>query len=128
MYDHVWLWTCSFVRVPKQQWSVAPFLLKFELFIPSSAITYLSYITRLDFFMLIGRKMRIASADSSSYIENKPHLIDFINHKVFSICRQTPDYPPIGSPLSADWSNYNMALASVSMRVLHIVAKLTVCV
>ena len=51
---------------------IALILLKFELFIPSSAITY-TWVTlrppvgRLDFFMLIGRKIRILSADSSSY-------------------------------------------------------------
>ena len=58
----------------------APILLKFELFIPSSAITN-SLVTfrpafgRLDFFMLIGRKMRFKLADSHSHVynENKPH-------------------------------------------------------
>ena len=56
---------------------IAIILLKFELFTPSSAIIYTWVelrppVGRLDFFMLIGRKMRISSADSSSYNENKP--------------------------------------------------------
>ena len=100
-------------------------LLKLELFIPSSAITYI-WVTlrppvgRLDFFMLIGRKIRISSADSSSYNENKLYQpTSFFNR-------------PTNTRLSADRRptvcrliNYNMALASVSMRVLHTVAKLT---
>ena len=87
---------------------IALILFKFELLSPSSAITY-NWVTlkppvgRLNFlFMLIGRKIRISSAGSSSYNENKPRLIDFINHKVFSIGRQTPYYPPIVGRLSAD--------------------------
>ena len=71
-------------------------LLKFELF----NNVYLCYIktasrpTRF-FFMLIGRKMRISSACSSSYNENKPRLIDFIKHKVFF-------NPPTNTRLSTD--------------------------
>ena len=85
---------------------IALILLKFELFIPTSAITYTWVklrppVGRLDFFMLIVQKMRNLSTGSSSYNENKPRLIDFIIYKVFSIARQTPDYPPIVGRLSA---------------------------
>ena len=67
---------------------IALILLKFELFIPSSAITY-TWVTlrppvsRPDFFKLIGRKVRISLAGSCSYNENKPRLIDLNNRKVF---------------------------------------------
>ena len=52
-------------------------LLKFEIFIPSLAITNTQVslrltIGRLDFFMLIGRKVRFKLANSSCYNENKP--------------------------------------------------------
>ena len=51
---------------------IALILLKFELFIPSSVITNTLVTLRptvgqLDFFMLIGQKMRFKSVDSSSY-------------------------------------------------------------
>ena len=75
---------------------IALISLKFELFIPSSAITY-TWVTlrppvcRLDLFHVDRQKMRISSAGSSSYNEINPRLIDFINHKVFSIGLQTPN-------------------------------------
>ena len=82
-------------------------LLKFELFILSSAMTN-TWVTlrpavgRLDFFMFISLKMRFKSAVSTSYNENKPRLIDFINHKFFSIREPTPDCLQIVGRLSAD--------------------------
>ena len=94
--------TCSYAHIVlsgllSNNGAIELILLKIELFILSSAITNTwntlrPTVGRLDFFMLIGRKMRFKLADSSSYDENKPRLIDLINHNFFS---PTPHYPQI---------------------------------
>ena len=86
----------------------AHILLKFELFIPSSAIantlvTLRPTVIPTRYFMLIGRKMRFKLADSSICNENEPCLIDFMNHKVFSIVPQNTDYSLIVGRQSADY-------------------------
>ena len=80
-------------------------------------VTLRPTVGRLDFFMLISRKICFQSADWSSYIENNPNRLTSSTTKFFNLLtiarlnlpveQHTISRAMIGRR-SADWSNYNM--------------------